>query len=245
MKKIVSLILPLVMCLSISLPANAIDDNVMAPTRSIKEMFEEASSTHQARRGSSSPVNCTAELTAEDGSTYTISLFEYTPAATSKETTHTKTYVYSTQPEYVTPRAYGDTQTNTGWDNSISVYGYITITYNSRPYSSNSNVTEYLLTNVSGGWEKSDSYVSMSNRFVAYTCQYVFAQNQVAWKYPTTNTFSYSTGYGTYVPDDNTTAVLGAQCSVDLSHGSSSKWTLTTQANVFANDIGSLIAGGR
>ena len=81
----------------------------------------------------------------------------------------------------------------------------------------------------------------MSNRFVAYTCQYVFALNQVDWEHPTANTFSFNTGYSTYVPDDNTTAVLGAQSSVDLSHGSSSRWTLTVQANVFANDIGSLI----
>lgn len=241
MKKLTALFLPIIMCISLSLPASAANVNMTATMLSIKDMFEIASSTRQVRNTSSSPVTCTAELTSEDGNTYTVNLFEYASAATANETAHTKTYVYSTQAEYVTPKANGNTQSSTGWDDSISVYGYIKVTYNSRPNGANSNVTEYLLTNVSGGWEKSDSTVSMSNRFVAYTCQYVFALNQVDWKHPTGNTFSFKTEYSTYVPDDNTTAVLGAQSSVDLSHGSSSRWTLTVQANVFANDIGSLI----
>lgn len=229
------------MCLSFSLPANATTINTTASSLSIKDMFEEASRAPQTRSASSSPISCTTELTAEDGSTYTVELFEYTPAATSNATEHTKTYVYSTEAEYVTPRANGNTQTNTGWDDSISVYGYITVTYNSKPHTVNSNITDYLLTKVSGGWERKDSSVSMSNRYVAYTCQYVFALNQVTHQYPTTNTFSYNTGYSTYVPDDGLSSVLGGQCSVDLAHGSSSRWKLTTQANVFENNIGDLI----
>ena len=81
----------------------------------------------------------------------------------------------------------------------------------------------------------------MSNRVVAYTCQYIFALSQVTWKFPTSNTFSYNTGYSTYVPNDGATAELGAQCSVDLTRGPYSQWTLTTQANVFVNNIGDLI----
>ncbi len=229
------------MCLSLSLSASAATTNMSSSEISIKDMFEEASTAYQTRNFTSSSTTCSTEITAEDGSAYTVALFEYTPATVSDGTSHTKTYVYSTQPEYVTPKANGNTQSNAGWDDSISVYGYITVTYNSRPFSSSSDITEYLLTKVSGGWEQSDSSVSMSNRFVAYTCQYMFAPSQVTWKYPTSNTFSYNTGYSTYVPDDSASAVLGAQCSVDLSHGSSSRWTLTTQANVFANDIGDLI----
>ncbi|MCD8192371.1 MAG: hypothetical protein LUD55_06240 [Oscillospiraceae bacterium] len=240
MKKFTALLLSVVLCLSISLPASATYTEASSSEISIKDMFEQASSSCSTQSASESPVTCSAEITAEDGSTYSIALFEYTPAAVSDGESNTQTYVYSTQSEYVTPKASGNTQTNTGWDDSLSVYGYITITYNSRPYN-DSGVTEYLLTKVSGGWERSDSTVSMSNRFVAYTSQYIFALSQVTWKYPTTNTFSYSTGYSTYVPNDNTTAVLGAQCSVDLAHGTSSNWTLTTQANLFTNDIGDLI----
>jgi uncharacterized cupin superfamily protein len=242
MKKVIAFILSVSVCLSLSFSASAVDADTDSSEISIKDMFEEAVSAYQIQNISESPAICSTEITAEDGSTYSVALFEYTPASTSNETSQTKTYVYSTQAAYVTPRSNGNTQTNTGWDDSISVYGYITVTYNSRPYGSKANVTEYLLTKVSGGWQRSDSSVSMSNRFVAYTCQYMFQRDQVTWKYPTTNTFSYKTGYSTYVPDDGTTAVLGAQCSVDLSHGTSSRWTLTTQANVFVNDIGDLIS---
>lgn len=241
MRRFIVLLLSVTMCLSLSLPASATTINMQSSEISIKDMFEEASMSCKTRSSRTSFTTCSTEITAEDGSTYNVALFEYTPATVYDGISYTKTYVYSTQAEYVTPKANGNTQTNTGWDDSISVYGYITITYNSRPFSSGSNITEYLLTKVSGGWERSDSSVSMSNRFVAYTCQYIFALAQVTWKYPGSNTFSYNTGYSTYVPDDGATAVLGAQCSVDLTRGPYSQWTLTTQANVFVNSIGDLI----
>lgn len=241
MKKIAVLLLSVIMCFSLSFTANATSIDMSSPDLSIKDMFEEASSTPQVNSRGLSNAQCTTDLIGEDGSIYTVELFEYTPATLSNETSCTKTYVYSTQSEYVTPKAIGNTQTNTGWDDSISVYGYITVTYNSRKTSQDSDVTEYLLTNVSGGWEKNDSSVSMSNRFVAYTCQYIYSLSQVDWEYPTSNTFNYNTGYATYVPDDSTSAVLGAQCSVDLAHGTSSRWQLKTEANVLYNYIGNLL----
>ncbi len=206
---------------------------------SIKEMYLEASNQAQVLPASAetSPVNISAQLKNDAGETYDVSVFEYTPAEeTLPDGSHAKVYVYST--DDISPNSYGMIKTDGKWDNSYSVYGYLKIIYNSRP---NGNYTEYLLTNVSGYWERSDSTVTIRDRYVAYTCQYVFTQNQVTWKYPTSNSFNYNTGYTKYVPNDNTTSVLGAQSSVTLLHGSASKWTLNCEVNVFNNDIGDLI----
>lgn len=202
-------------------------------------MYIEASKKPQVERSNANyePVGVSAQLKNDSEDLYDVRVFEYTPATrTLADGTITKTYVYST--DGISPRANGMELIGQGWDDSYSVYGSITMVYNTRP---NATYTEYLLTRVFGGWERSDTTVSMSNRYVAYTSQYVFALNQVSWKYPTSNSFDYSSGYTQYIPDDGVSSVLGALCSVDLAHGSSSRWTLTFEANLFTNDIGDLI----
>lgn len=241
-KRIISLMLALVLCCTMALPAFA----SVTPKAdvSIEEMFNEAvltASTKLSGRGADN-ASCYVTLTSDDGSAFDVAVYEYTPATTRSTDTGeiSKTFVYSVQSEYVTPRAYGSTLSGTGWDDSYSVYGYITIVYNSQPYNS-TGIYEYLLTSVYGGWDRSDSTVSLSNRYVAYTCQSVFHQDQVTQQEPTSNTFNYSTGYDDYVADDSSTAVLGATSSVTLKHGSASSWTLSTSANLFVNDIADFI----
>lgn len=231
-KKFVAMVTCLAMCLlSIGMPASA-------KSQSIKEMFESAAHSPQTR--AFSPVRASVEIIGEDGNEYSVDVFEYTPSTISNNLRQIRTFVFSTEPEYVTSRA-GNTQSNTAWDDSISVYGYITVAYNSRPAGIDGRNTEYLLTNVSGGWEISDHSVSLSNRRVAYTCQYIMDISQITSQKPTSNTFSYNTGYSVYVPDDGVSSVLGANSSVDLAHGTSSKWSLSVEANIFENDIGDLL----
>lgn len=237
MKRILSIILACVLGFSVNVSAYAEESN--ESSLSIRDMFEAAVSSAQAR-GMSSPLSVDTVLTNENGDVYSVNMYEYIPDSTSNDDSYTKTFVYSTQAEYVTPRA-TNTQTNAGWDNSISVYGYITITYHEREYFTNNGVSEYLLTKVEGGWEKSDPRVTMSNRYVSYTCQYLFDASQVNWEYPTTNTFSYDTGYDTYIIEDGNSAVLGAVSIVDLAHGSSSEWELMTRAYLIENDYGDII----
>lgn len=208
---------------------------------SIQAMFETAVS--HAENSPATTTSCSESiyyttLENSDGDSYDVQMFEYLPGSSSNGTTQTKTLVYSTSPEYVSPRA-GHSQTNGGYDSSISVYGYITITYDVLPF--NDYQDKYLLETVSGGWEKSENSVVMSDRYVSYTCQYILDSTQIDWKYPTGNTFSYDTGYDIYVPDDNTSTVMGAVSIVQLAHGSASRWDLTTRAYFIENDIGDII----
>lgn len=233
MKKLLCVIFSLALSSSLVLPVVATNSD---HSPSLKEMYRIASSQPQIVTASADTTSIQASATLENdlGDVYDVAVYEYLPARqVLSNGLQTKTFVCST--ENISPRSYGLEESKKGYDDSYSVYGRITITYNSRP---NGSYTEYLLTRVEGEWEKEDSRVVMSDRFVAYCCQYVFNIDQITWKYPTSNTFDYSTGYMTYVPNDRTTAVLGGASSVTLSHGSSSEWDLHMSANVFTNDIG-------
>ena len=72
---------------------------------------------------------------------------------TQSDETISKTYVYSLAPQYITPRG-PETQTNTATDGSMSVYGYVTISYNRQAYTQ--TIDKFLLTEVEGGWEIED-----------------------------------------------------------------------------------------
>ncbi|WP_302820255.1 hypothetical protein, partial [Hungatella hathewayi] len=61
-------------------------------------------------------------------------------------------------------------------------------------------------------------------------------QNQITAKFPSSNTFSYSTGYTTYV-SDIATGVLGANSHIDLNHAGSGTWSLDVTCNYFDNNI--------
>ena len=62
--------------------------------------------------------------------------------------------MYSLAPQYITPRG-PETQTNTATDGSMSVYGYVTISYNRQAYTQ--TIDKFLLTEVEGGWEIEDN----------------------------------------------------------------------------------------
>lgn len=209
---------------------------------SVKDMFEYAVATagRSASSHVSSNVAYSATLDNGAGDKFDVRLYEFMPAATrTGENTYSKTFVYSTQPEYVTPYA-SNSMSAKEWDQSISVYGYLTVDY---MRVTNSHADNYLLTRVTGGWERDDHTVSIVDRYVAYTCQYVFDFSQVTHRYPSSDKFTYDTGYSTYVPDDGTTSVVGAVSVADLSHGSSSRWELTTRVTVIGNDVGGIIVG--
>lgn len=246
MKKIICLMLSLSIIFTLSTTAFASttsDSEADLPgnATSIKEMFEFAVTEY-----SNSPATISAgesgalyltTLENAAGDVYNVQLFEYSPATVSTEDEVTQTFVFSTDSDYVTPMS-THSQTNEGWDSSISVYGYLTIKYSRGTY--NSTYT-YLLTNVSGGWEREDSSVTITDRYVAYTCQSVLDNSQLTYKYPSANTFNYPTGYSTYIYDDSLSAVVGAVSIADLQHGSSSAWQLITRAFIIENDITDLM----
>ncbi len=233
----------LVICLfisSFSFSVLADEPEITLPggASSIQEMFEEAVSAAESTPSTLSNNDTSLFLTTiqnDNGDSYNVQMFEYLPGSSSSGNTHTKTMVYSTSPEYVSPRI-SHSQTNSEWDSSISVYGYITIEYQVNMSPLYPNTDQYLLTHVSGGWEKSDNYVSITYRYVSFTCQFSFEMGQVSWEYPTTNTFSYDTGYDVYVPNDNFSAVVGALSIAYLQHGTS-EWALNTRAYCLENDI--------
>ena len=168
-----------------------------------------------------------------------------------------KTYSYSLDSknmQRVTPSTRGG-QSNDEWDDSISVHGYIYPIKKSLPDTFfikgadclgwgtwkrgwdlfNSNGSELLhclkersLTRTFD-FEGSYPYTRMLERQVNH-------QNQITAKFPSSNTFSYSTGYTTYV-SDIATGVLGANSHIDLNHAGSGTWSLDVTCNYFDNNI--------
>ena len=200
MKKFFCAFLSIAMLLSLSANVFAVETaststELPGNASSIEEMFEvavaDAANTPAAMSDTNDGLVCSADLENEEGESYSVQMFEYAPGCTSEGTNITKTMVFSTLPEYVTPRA-GQSQSNSGMDDSISVYGYITVNYDRQNY--NQNVYKYLLTNVSGGWERRDTSVVIKSRSVRYTCQNIFTQSQLTEKTPTSNQFNYATG---------------------------------------------------
>lgn len=122
-----------------------------------------------------------------------------------------------------------NSQTNTDSDSSGSYRASITCTYNS-------GSTGYLLTKVNGKWTKLDKSVSISNRKVTYACTSGTQQKQRNVKYPSSNTYSYTTGYTKRVKDVGST-LLGGVATCNLKRGTGSKWSFTVNCNVIKNSI--------
>lgn len=244
MKKFFCTFLSIAMLFSLSANAFAVetvstnDESTELPgnASSIEEMFEiavaDAANTPAAMSNTNDGLICSADLENEEGDSYSVQMFEYAPGCTSEGTNITKTMVFSTDPEYITPRV-SLSQSNDNWDDSSSMYGYITITFDRQYY--NQNVYKYLLTRVSGGWERKDNSVVIKSRSVKYTCQNIFTQTQLTNKTPTSNQFNYTTGYSTYIPNDNATAVIGAVSNIEMTHGTTSKWNLPVKCFLTEN----------
>ena len=243
LKKVTALILTAVLTSTLISGVSANSEN------RIQRMFEEAVQTNivSAYSNEGNGAFCKVILSDDAGDKFFVKAFEYVPATSYNVITeeHSKTYVYCVSPEYITPYTNGNTQTNGGWDSTYSVYGSVTVTYNTRPHD-NSVAEEYLLTKVSGSWEIKDRSVSISDRFVAYTCQGVGEQSQITQKTPTSNSFSYSTGYKNYVTDDTISTIVGAHSEVTLKRGiyDTHPWSLVVNANLVTRDIGDILFPG-
>lgn len=120
------------------------------------------------------------------------------------------------------------TKSNSKADSSGSYRATTTLTYN---VTYSGSTTYVQLTKVSGGWEKLANGVSGSNRRVTYG-----SYNQKGSKYPTSNSFSYNTGFSKDKWSSN--MAYGCTTLIDLSRGTSSDtWTLSMTCNLGESDI--------
>ncbi|MEF2837048.1 MAG: hypothetical protein U0N82_04930 [Oscillospiraceae bacterium] len=244
MKKLIKGIIVLTTIFALSIVTSAstvdlVDDTLPGNATSVREMFEYAvceAAVSPAVISANSGNMFSTTLENAAGALYDVQMFEYTPATEVTETEVSRTFVFSANEDFIVPRS-SHSQTNDGWDSSISVYGYLTVRYSLNNYN---GTDKYLLTNVSGGWEREDSSVSIVDRYVGYTCQSVFDNSQITYNYPSSNSFNYPTGYTTYVYDDNLSAVVGAVSIADLVHGTS-EWQLITRCFILENDLADLI----
>lgn len=189
-------------------------------------------------------VRCEVTLTSEDGTKYLVEAHEI-PSARKLNDDGTSEYKfeYSLDDESMTliedatnndgVTVLSDSQDNAKWDASKGVKGYISIAFDTRYINGRE---ENLLKTVSGGWEIDDSSIKLSNRLLAYTCQDVQNFDQVDWKEPSGNTFSYRTNFTDYAYEVNA-GVLGACSSVDLTRGTASKWDLVVECSYYDNNI--------
>jgi hypothetical protein len=193
----------------------------------------------------------------DSGPKYKVKMFNIDEQTASDE--FTQTYVFSTEEQYVEPVKPVDstlslgysqettawnnifninnintvvkklsTQNNNDWDESISVYGTLTITYTRTG-------AYYLITNVAGGWTISDSSVSLSNRIVNYACyDPTTYDTQNKEKKPTSNSFSYATGFTKSAESTSEGVVIAANSRVTLTHGSS-VWQLQIPNTIVDN----------
>lgn len=183
-------------------------------------------------------LRCQVTLESENGTKYLVDAYKLpTTRSADDEDSSSITFVYSLDKDNMTllTRAMSIDE----WDDSEGVNGYITIDFDSRK---EDGITEYLLENVSGGWRVDDGSISLSDRFVAYTCQDIQDLYQTDWKEPTKNTFDYDTNFTDYAYEVNA-GVLGACSSVNLNRGSSSTWQLIVECNYFDNNILDIVGG--
>lgn len=120
------------------------------------------------------------------------------------------------------------TKSNSKADSSGTWRANTTLTYT---VSYEGTVIYVQLTKVSGGWERLANGVSASDRTVMYG-----SLNQRGTKYPTSNSFSYATGFS----KDRWASVMAYGCttSIKLSRGTGyDPWYLTMTCNIGENDI--------
>lgn len=239
MKKFFKVASILSLCLSGMTSIYAEDYNYNSSDEiTIEEMFEQAKANAQYNIEPISledNLNVVATITSGDGETKDVEIYKYEPDSYYLNDEVSETYVLA-----ASPRASSSSSSNV-YDQYGIVYGKITITYNYKatsPY-------QYLLTYVSGSWSSSDSSITLKNREVIYSCQGTtssgsFQSSQRNVKYPSGNSFSYSTGYATYVKNDGLLGAVGAVSYIDMADQYGSKWSLEVRSELFNyNNIGS------
>lgn len=193
----------------------------------MEELFEEA------KNNSSDEVE--AVLESEDG-TESYDLETYVIQEEYSET-YITAIPSSLFEDYLINSCSSGSKSDSSYDNSYSVYATISINYNT---TSSNGKTGYLLKSVTGSWQIKDSSVTLSNRNVIYACTGLtlngsFNNSQYVQKNLSSNSFSYNTGFSSYVINDEKQALgtMGATSSVTLKHGSNSTWNLTVNAKAF------------
>lgn len=119
--------------------------------------------------------------------------------------------------------------TEDGIDGGIASVVYLTITYSSK-----NTPKEYLLTNVSGYWDITDSKTTVESAYLSYGCSGMFPNptSQAVNDLPVTNDFDEDTGFTNYVTSD-IYAVMGANLTLNYLMGASRRWSFTLTNNLF------------
>lgn len=133
---------------------------------------------------------------------------------------------------------FGKSKTTIGDDTSDAfenVYAYLEVDYDRRAYNASGTRWQYLLKNVSGNWDIQQSGIQLKNKKVMYACTASFETNQVVYKYPQANSFNYSTGFTTYVPDDPVLCSVQAKTTTDITRGSET-WQLELEVSIVNNN---------
>ena len=174
---------------------------------------------------------CKGSLKNKNGNEYIVDIYQ-SDEIVEGENLYRKDYVYKIgaggmvkNNENAEVNSKGSPATFGWWDDSISVYGSVSLHY----YSSGGT---YLLYRVTGYWFKSDSSVSVSDRWLRCVCitPAVYYQNSsfaglgMSW--------DCYTGYQTYISSSGT-AALAAKSYATLSHGLYSVWSFETECSLF------------
>ena len=202
------------------------EDEVKAEATNLEELYEEA------ENNLSEEVE--VYLESEDG-TEVYSLDGYVLDDGTSETYITAIPSAVFDDNYAIDTCSSGSGSNSAYDNSYSVYA--TVKYNYSQTTKN-GYTGYLLNSVSGSWQIKDSSVTLSSRNIIYACTGLtfsgsLNSSQYVSKNISSNSFSYSTGFSTYVINDGSLSTMGITSSVTLKHGSSSSWKLTVKAKAF------------
>lgn len=170
-----------------------------------------------------------------NGAEYKVKAFKlYESAKTVNSNEYTQTYLISTDKENIVPMGTVNDPVDT-WDDSLSVHGYLTIVYTVEDTDEELYGDEYLLKSVNGKWIIDDTSVSILDRNVVMVCRDFTDYSQRIEKYPSSNQFSYNTGFTYAVNEYMTYGMVGAVSTATLEHGTST-WEFELQNYIINNN---------
>lgn len=239
MKKIVSFVLALVLLMSISVPSFAEQGNPEKKVKVIKEYIEIIDVDMLLERAKNNITDLKDSSKIEKMAAKAVLMNKDTKEEKDVEVFTTTQLLKTTEEDGVVKDYYGTTfiatvgytRTDSDWDDSYSVMASSTIYWDEYQIGG-TTVKEF--NKVSGSWTISDSSVSLSRRSVTSRNNGTngntgFPLNQTDYKYPSSNSFSYSLPFTCLSPFSG---VFGSETSVLLSRGTSSEWYL-----VFNNSL--------
>lgn len=149
---------------SVVIPVNASFVSEI-PETSLEDMYKKAS-----QQAASYSLDDNEEITVtltdnQEGTVVELAGFK------AEETESSETYVMAVPTELLNESSVSTyasgSGSDSGYDESYSVYASITYNYNTK---TSNGTTGYLLTGCSGSWQIKDSSVSLSNREVIFAC---------------------------------------------------------------------------